>query len=152
MRSFDELAAITAQPVRPERIYRDEKDIELRTRFRVRIPLKCSQDSPQDQRARKKRKFSYCQARPSFFPFSHIILEQEYSNKGEKRMQLRYPKTRPPFNLQDFMNIARRRLRFSSAVCSIAIGRMGGFLPAGALFPQEHSGLGTISSSSRSFS
>ncbi len=29
MRSFRVLAAITAQPVCPERIYRDEKDIEL---------------------------------------------------------------------------------------------------------------------------
>ena len=38
MRSFRKLAAITAQPVCPERIYREEKDIEFVFSFWDRIP------------------------------------------------------------------------------------------------------------------
>lgn len=55
MRSFGELAAIAAQPVCPERIYRNEKDIEFVFSFREGIRLQCRRENSQDQEAQKKR-------------------------------------------------------------------------------------------------
>jgi hypothetical protein len=69
MWSFKVLAAITAQPVCPERIYRDEKDIEFVFSLRDGLPQKCRRKDSQDQTAQKKRIRIY---------LSHIIQNYNY--------------------------------------------------------------------------
>ena len=97
MRSFGELAAITAQPVCPERIYGDEKDIEFVFSFRDRIPQQCRRDNSYDQTTQKKTRInlSHRKTRPLFkglsgnglfsFSVSHFIVVTEiYYTKRRK--------------------------------------------------------------------
>ena len=95
MRSFRELAAITTQPVCPERIYCDEKDVEFVCSFRDGIPQQCSRENSQDQTTPKKRikiNLSHRQSLPllkglsgndlfSFFVSDFIMVTEIYYTK-----------------------------------------------------------------------